>query len=1267
MATAPAKQQNQNKSKNKTRPCKFFPTGNCTKGAQCTFLHAQQPPPAVVVPPNALASYVEDRRSLLKDLQARRPVIPLAATDLQKHADDMGYPYWTYDKKTIGNHHFANFFRETSVRSACGDALRKLEKTGMPDEVVVLDYFGATRNTKIFSPGMPIRFRAYAPYLVAGDAARGFDRDPAPFAGHFGLVQDVYHGKDSTAIHQEPFDVPTAKEILTMVPVIYYITRNFQGEAGVEIYGSGSSTWEEAAWVKQEGLIHFSAHPGAQLYAPHRPPFFGTERSVDGLDVSELATIGPYVVYVITETLPEARPLPSVMQEEGRYVRRRLNAKADPIWKNLLPMWAQGVFKTYQSFSRVWERLAGISDPNAEKVVDLRALEQSRATVTVRPGSGLTLDSVEVNSHAFWTNDPVTKALARRFPAFTERMQQDTKDYIKYGNKGTRARHEKSLRIHTLEADEDLRFARARDICPPSGPSKKYILLAVAMAAAALYLMRKRRFSVQAGSLATMTGWGLNGLVTSLAALRSGVRGLVSNTEKFAAEVVSPALRVSGPRLFLMCVVSPVGEEVMKSILPWWASGLLFLNEAYAIQQHFGMQAALQTLTMHSIAYQATNKIHLAAGVAIHAAWNTYACLQNPVGNGILPGSIDLWLLGGASAMLLAYGVWKRWRAPQNTTPSFDQWRDDVYYEQRFSEEPDVAAIPIPAGTTLSGVDSKLIGVHEDGVRGEFSLLQGGVPMDASEYMMSSYTPGPIDNNMWLVLATSGILWKPARTAHNLVASLLHRQHRNLPSWLPPLVEQGRNWNKAIDWCAGVMGFADGDPIAFPTTLAEALVTQAPTRRRVIMQGGEDLIVQGVEPKGFSFFMKADETICSCPREFVNSLGHGSVQTIKPRTIANVPVYIHAETAQFARLLTHIGKQLFDGTPRTTEVWVDGELVPIVLQMFWCAGVSTKEGADRMLRAMAACSGNLVWGACGDDTALDWGKLALLLQRLRFEESDFTMLDSTLGAPISIDGFKRWTTLLGMPARVIDLFVESMHMRYTAKREDVFIRGDADIQFATGLMITSTHQTFISMFFLYVILANLDLTTAQAATTVGLVAKTKAHRDMFDVSFLHLTGQEVMVDGRETLVMAPLPGAIVKLGKVGKDPVVITKFKGRQALSDAEAVKQVAYAIAISHPEIPPNFPVLGAFLRKLEELGTRSERGISPGSVISNYAYKQRLTAFTLTPGQREAALARHARRYGCTPDDLVELENLIDTVDELPAFLLHPLFPRMAMIDYG
>lgn len=150
-------------------------------------------------------------------------------------------------------------------------------------------------------------------------------------------------------------------------------------------------------------------------------------------------------------------------------------------------------------------------------------------------------------------------------------------------------------------------------------------------------------------------------------------------------------------------------------------------------------------------------------------------------------------------------------------------------------------------------------------------------------------------------------------------------------------------------------------------------------------------------------------------------------------------------------------------------------------------------------------------------------------------------------------------------------------------------------------------------------------------------------------------------DGTGEVQWVPLPSAVIKLGKVLRDPVEITKFtrKGKKMhRTPLEAVRMCALALASSYGKIDLSYPILGAFCAVLERCGQYVE-----GNFELQESWKPRMSGIAV---DRDSVLNSIHVRYGIEVEDVLRVERLLGRIHELPAYVEDEVFDKLCSRDY-
>jgi ribosomal protein S30 len=171
--------------------------------------------------------------------------------------------------------------------------------------------------------------------------------------------------------------------------------------------------------------------------------------------------------------------------------------------------------------------------------------------------------------------------------------------------------------------------------------------------------------------------------------------------------------------------------------------------------------------------------------------------------------------------------------------------------------------------------------------------------------------------------------------------------------------------------------------------------------------------------------------------------------------------------------------------------------------------------------------------------------------------------------------------------------------------------------------------------------------------------------------------------GLTNVAWFPLPGRILKVGKTTKQLAQMSVYRRREpgdlrprvrvALSYDERVAVAAYSLA-KGIDCPDDYPILGAFRRALLRASTNTL------AVANQFTFGKRMdddplkgwTSLTTTGGRhlnidRALTLEMVCDRYDIDIVALLDLESLLDTVTNVPAFVSHPVCERLMRVDYA
>jgi len=251
---------------------------------------------------------------------------PLKKLGIQCHSRDDGYH---------NPHAFSAACRESAffqVLAKTGKNLQMMDAWDVYGSSRTLGYnpkfsgpFGKTRlpnGNTVSSRGMEIRWLLSPNDPVQGDASRGADtRVPHDLFRMFDLVVacDIYQCGSESSLDE--FSPDFAKKCLHQSKdgTMYWIGRFFPGEMGGDkpfVLSDGSTIVEQVYVKNVDGLVLSSSDEESTPYAPHPWPEWLMNRYYNGLDISPVASVGPYRIVRLAMTKVDSvviQPIPKLV------------------------------------------------------------------------------------------------------------------------------------------------------------------------------------------------------------------------------------------------------------------------------------------------------------------------------------------------------------------------------------------------------------------------------------------------------------------------------------------------------------------------------------------------------------------------------------------------------------------------------------------------------------------------------------------------------------------------------------------------------------------------------------------------------------------------------------------------------------------------------------------------------------------------------------------------------------------------------------------
>jgi hypothetical protein len=371
----------------------------------------------------------------------------------------------------------------------------------------------------------------------------------------------------------------------------------------------------------------------------------------------------------------------------------------------------------------------------------------------------------------------------------------------------------------------------------------------------------------------------------------------------------------------------------------------------------------------------------------------------------------------------------------------------------------------------------------------------------------------------------------------------------------------------------------------------------------------------------------------------------GGFNSMKPRAIQNLPALLHAKMGGFSRSFADELHHIFDGKIHD----VGGYPVAI----FFASGY-TQEQLSQI--AVLANSGITVFAMSGDDSFVAWGGIEVGFGG----EADQSKFDHTQDdGPMKVF-MGPVLRAFGFPEEYISMAYGACSSGYTLRRKRLFCKGYAGTQMPTGITTTTTFNSLstLSMFVWYLIHKERLSGLVEAGAELGFEVKYFPRESVQHSTFLKGWWQNTVVG----LQWFPLPSAVLKIGKLLNDPVLITGVtrKGKKVRFDERtAIRMCSLALANSYGEVPRAYPILGEFLYTMKRLGLPSTKKLA----ALHESWKPQMSQ---TQVDREAVLEAINHRYNISSEEVDEVESLLRTIKSLPAYIEHPVFDKLCEVDY-
>jgi len=517
-----------------------------------------------------------------------------------------------------------------------------------------------------------------------------------------------------------------------------------------------------------------------------------------------------------------------------------------------------------------------------------------------------------------------------------------------------------------------------------------------------------------------------------------------------------------------------------------------------------------------------------------------------------------------------------------------------------------------------------LISTPPDNYRGSLKITLNGVELSAAEAMnITIQQEIPQSQNMiHCFLPTNALMYKPARTDHNLLVAITHRIHRPLELKFSVKTINAR-WK--------ILGRLFSDMLlTIDSTLLPSIESIA-SKMGGMKKDRLLLAVKAVEEKGE--YSKMKKEIHVKIDEIIKADGD-----LKPRAITNIDPKSQSLTLPWAYAAMEVLKRTFDGNKfkiGSTE-----------FNFYIGSGMNAEQLAQLGERIRTEPT----IAVAGDDSAASF--FDSKTKRLRFVEADQTAFDQSEGEGALMLSALEWLSTIGVPWEIQQLWYAESCADYTSSGKTIKIKGKAGWQMPTGSSRT-TVQNCVSTLIMYIHFFmnefRFEDDVAAAGAELGFIVKAIHRQEFYGLTFL----KGWWFPCKDRTVWLPLPSAILKLGKCMTNPTKIYKRTSYQI-----SLQQIAYAISQSYSCVPDNYPILGPFLYKMRMLGL-----FSTNFDEQAYHYRPDLTGPSIEI-DRDPIISLINQRYNI---EVETIEKLILSIPKIPTFLFHPAFNLLKAVDYG
>jgi len=1142
--------------------------------------------------------------------------IPAPDKLLKTFCIDQGIKFESVDK-TLHDHPLTAAYRWLAVRNFC-EIVGRNTKTRR-----VLSWFGADRDNSFVpnklcsSTGLKMTWIIGPNFRIQGDQSREF--------GSRKIIDEEYDDVLVCDVYQSGVDADTPLTPDTLITLAesskskcaYVIARKFFGDVGGDVLRADNRHHVEGTWYRTDQMkIVFRSDENSIDYSPHPDVnWLFSSRTFGGLDISVVNTFGPYTLLKVVKSDNLAVPIPPAPPSTPLIERRVI--RGDLSWVTE---------KLYGFLPRFISRHLLKHD---EQLVHTQLYAEMSTRYHLKAVTGIGLDALHDRILEFAKRDPLLQVLAIRYPELYRDIIKGTMIAIYFDDRATTVASMLKKREDNVITETTLAKLRGQTIEPVS--STFATIKIVGCVAAGVVLVVKVLKYIQ--YMKTLFS------ASALSALIAKFWPFQQNKELRWETVV------------LNLIVSPIIEEWLKQCFPWlspviaYADVLPFIikmaEEFMNIQNPYhhkkidlgiGMVVIFfKQILVHESFRQIGTKYGLSSAITLHSFWNAYAAFgidKESFQFAYFP--IVAWYLFKTPPASAGGALWDVFMTKYKALETLDNV--EPVYEQLPSNDPIKYCVePVQCKSWPT-----------EAARGSLEIVSNGYKY-SNQTIRQSLVEIEVDNHrMFPIVMSTAILYSPANTINNTIASIMFRIHKDPFTLCPPIEIRRNNWLflwRSYSWQKLINKWASLIDMQKFMTVLEACEAMGKRGKR-IWRSHEQLMSGCVTNPTKSYSVKWDETI---PAKAVEYNGE-QTWDIKPRAICKLDPSYHAETAAWSRLLADSLHLVCDVDNPDTEI-----------MSYFCSGYTQTQ----LSKVFALFELHRpIFAVAGDDSIC---KIVLEDETVLYVEADFSMCDQSQDECPLGEFMRLWVHKLMLGDVPLRSYQESFSKPYVVKSKnfDIVIRGDAGWQLCTGSTATTIVNSLNNLaLWHYVYRKRSTLNTKDPAKQIetlalelGFTLKVQVFREPTMMTFLKGWFVPCLANDLKYVWM-PLPSAVVKVGKIMKNP--LKYFKNYH---------QVCYMIGQSYQHIPSNLPILGPFFRMFDRLAQMETKQLNH-EVIENFEFKTKL----VEPFQvvRTNVIEMMLLRYSITETEINEIENLFNKINCVPVLYHHNAILKLRETDY-